>query len=89
LFFINLIVNYNVNHLRLHVSVIIFLKKHIILLENSVSSNSEWIYGQNAPPPIIEMPSIITADLMKQRLVKLSDTSVRIKNILLHFDTKE
>jgi hypothetical protein len=50
LFFINLIDNYDENHSRFHVSIITFLKKHLILIGNGVSNELECIYRQIALP---------------------------------------
>ncbi len=50
MFFIHLIDNDHVKHPRFHVSVNIFFKKHLILIENGVSNNAEWMYGQNTQP---------------------------------------
>jgi hypothetical protein len=53
MFFLRLIVSYHDNLLRISVSIDIFLKKHLILIEKRFSNNLEWIYGHNALPRII------------------------------------
>jgi hypothetical protein len=48
-FFILLIVNYHVTQPRKHISINIFLTKHLILIKKGGFKNSKWTFGQNLP----------------------------------------
>ncbi len=52
MFFIHLIVNYHVNHPRFYVNIIAFVGQTSHFNRKWSSSNSEWIYGQNASDPL-------------------------------------